>query len=109
MARIRMSPGQDPLSVEQNFTRIENATEALLDVVRGKTTFTGTVTLITGLARVDSVVVSLAIPPVAAACFVTASSVAPNSIVLTAYGNGFGVSAGAVTVEWIAAGEMILG
>lgn len=115
MARIRMMPGGSPVAVEENFQRIENATEALYDIDRGVVNVVGSLVVTTRLSRVDSVVACLAnTPPVAGACFIIAYPYSlgagpVNQIILGVYTNGFAASGLSVPISWIAAGEMMLG
>lgn len=115
MSRIRMEPGSSSLSVERNFQRIENASEATLDVVSGREVgMVGALIVATTLARVDQVVANFTSGPLAGGCYIQAYARslvggAPNEIQLIVFSNVFVQSVIAQNVAWIATGEKILG
>lgn len=114
MARIRLLPGYSPLSVEQNFQRIENMSEATLDLDQGRVLVTGSIVVTTRLSRVDRIALTLGVTPVAGACFIAGypyslAAGPPNQIVIAVYTNAFVASVIATAIEWTAIGEVVLG
>lgn len=69
----------------------------------GVTAITGALVVPTKLTKVTKVMVSLAVAPVAGACFVQAVP-AGRSVGLTVYSNAFAVSVIASSVNWLAFG-----
>lgn len=91
-----------------NFARLENVFERIQDVMVGSTVVTGTATFATGLATVDGCVACLGVDPSVGAAFVQCSIGASGQITVRVLTSAFAVSVTAVTVRWVAVGELVL-
>lgn len=91
-----------------NFTRLENVFERMADVIVGTTTVTGSATVNTGLAVVDGVVCGFATDPVAGACFISAAPGSAGTITIRVLTSAFALSVTAISIRWVAIGELVL-
>lgn len=91
-----------------NFTRLENVFERIEDTKSDVVSVTGSTVVNTGLAIVTGVVASLVTDPVAGAAYVTAVPGAAGTVTIKVFSSGFAASVIAVSVQWIASGELVL-
>ncbi|MGH9982415.1 MAG: hypothetical protein ACRD8W_00475 [Nitrososphaeraceae archaeon] len=92
-----------------NFTRLENVFEKMPDVETGVSIITGLGTVVTPLGRVDGVIAMLNVDASSAAAFVRAApGVSAGTIDIRVLTSAFAVSITAVSVRFIAVGELIL-
>jgi hypothetical protein len=91
-----------------NFARLENVFERTQDVMVGSTVVTGDATIATGLATVDGCVACLGVDPSANSAFVQCSIATTGQIRIRVFTSAFAVSVTAVTVRWVAVGELVL-
>ncbi len=91
-----------------NFNRLENVFERMQDVVTGVISVTGQQSVATGLASVSGVVAAFTTDPSAGAAFLSCVPAAQGQITIRVLTNGFALSIIAVSVRWIAVGELVL-
>lgn len=91
-----------------NFMRIENVFERMEDVVTGLVSVTGQADINTGLATVDGCVAAFTTDPSAAAAYLVCFPATAGLITVRVLTNAFAVSITAVSIRWIAVGELVL-
>ncbi len=101
--------GGTQVQIDNNFTRLENVFDNILDVHVGAVSVTGTANIQTGLSTVAGAGAWVLSAPSAAACYVTAAILSSGIITLTVYSSTFVVSIVACAVQWVAFGELVLG
>ncbi len=91
-----------------NFSRIENVFERLLDVATGVVAVTGQASVATGLATVGGGVAAFTTDPSAGAAFISCVPAAQGQITIRVLTSAFALSITAVSIRWIAVGELVL-
>lgn len=91
-----------------NFQRIENVFERTEDVMTGSLTVTGQASVATGLAAVSGAVAAFGTDPSANAAFLSCVPSSAGQITIRVLTSGFALSITAVSIRWIAVGELVL-
>lgn len=91
-----------------NFMRIENVFEQMEDVKTGIVTITGQGDVNTGLATVEGVTAAFTTNPSAGAAYIVCFPAGAGLITIRVLTNAFAVSITAMSIRWIAVGELVL-
>lgn len=91
-----------------NFSRLENVFERMQDVMSGVTVITGDGTFATGLASVDNCVACLGVDASAGACFVACTPTSSGQMRVRVFTSAMALSITAVSIQWVAVGELVL-
>ena len=91
-----------------NFQRLENVFERVEDVVTGVSAVTGAASISTGLAVVDGAVAAFVTDPTANAAYVSCVPGSAGQITIRVLTSAFALSITAVSIRWIAVGELVL-
>lgn len=91
-----------------NFSRLENVFERMQDVMNGVTMVTGDATFATGLASVDGCTACLGVDASAAAAYVSCSPTSAGQMRVRVFTSAFALSITAVSIQWVAVGELVL-
>lgn len=106
--KLNADLGDIAQQVNDNFTRLENMFDIILDTIVGTAICNGSINIQTGLSTVQGATACLATIPTAAACFVQCAVGSSGIITVSVYTNTFALSSTAVPINWSASGELVL-